>query len=271
MDDTKATKSRLLAGIGIAWGVIALLLTIGCLSDRMYWAAILLIISGLTALPWVANRIQATGLQRGWRAALPYIFGVAGIVALGMSAPEPAAGPEIAATPKSDVVEPAAPRRPPSVTVAAPPASPPKADPKPEFLGRYRAMLGLAKPCDQSIGKVASAASRGNVIDMYSEAKDGQAACEQAWTEIGKLEPDDTMPDEGSKKEEKAITTCRQTYFLRQRAMETAMKVADGDGRASNVVSFKEDLQAAQLGLMMCVAEWMSAGSSIGIKPEDLK
>lgn len=145
------------------------------------------------------------------------------------------------------------------------------ADPKPAFLSQYRQLLALAKPCDASIGRVAAEAGRGAAIGMYVAAKDGQAACENAFMKISGMEPEADMPKAAAEEQSKAIDTCKSAYFLRQRAMETAMKVADGDGRASNVVSFKEDLEAGQSGVMLCVAQWMQAGNALGVKPEEFK
>jgi hypothetical protein len=133
------------------------------------------------------------------------------------------------------------------------------------FLTNYRATLQIAKGCDQSIDPVADAAKANDVIALYSAAKAGQEACQTAWLALGKIE---AMSGD---KEEKAVDTCKNAYFLRQRAMETAMAIADGDAKPSNVVSFTEDMKTGQAGVMLCVAQWMEAGGAIGVKPENMK
>lgn len=133
------------------------------------------------------------------------------------------------------------------------------------FLKNYRETLEIAGSCDRAIASVGKAAQGGSEVALYSAAKDGQAACQSAWQAL------ENMETTTGEKEEKAIKTCRGTYFLRQRAMETAMTIADGDSKPSNVVSFQDDMKTGQAGVMLCVAQWMEAGAAIGVKPEAMK
>lgn len=132
-------------------------------------------------------------------------------------------------------------------------------------LENYRETLRIAKGCDEAMEPVGRAANKNDVVALYSAAKAGQEACEAAWMDLNKIEA------MSGAKEEKAVETCHQAYFLRQRAMETAMTIADGDAKPSNIVSFQDDVKAGQAGVMLCVAQWMDAGSAVGIKLEEMK
>lgn len=143
------------------------------------------------------------------------------------------------------------------------------------FVKQYREMLAVAAPCDQAIGEVGKAAtavgSGGSMVDLYSAANDGEAACQKAWLAINGMSPPDDMPEDAETLTKEAIETCGSAYYLRQRAMETAKTIADGDAKPSNVLSFRNDAQQGQAGVLACVAKWFEAGGKLGVKPEQLK
>ncbi len=152
----------------------------------------------------------------------------------------------------------------PAVAVKAEPKVDDRADERAGLLSNYRKMLALAKDCDPAIAAIAEAASSGSMVAVYSAAKDGQDGCQGAWMGITQLSA------ESGDKEEEAIETCGNAYYLRQRAMETAMTIADGDAKPSNVVSFQDDLKAGQAGVMLCVAQFFVAAGELGIKPDQM-
>jgi hypothetical protein len=126
------------------------------------------------------------------------------------------------------------------------------------FVANYRAVLAAAKPCDAMVGGLEAAAKSGSPLTMYQAAKAGQEACETAWSDIRKIEPA-ALEGAAADKEKDALKTCSTAYFLRQRAMETAMKVADGDTKPSTLSSFQEDMQSGQAAVLMCVGEYLQA------------
>lgn len=138
------------------------------------------------------------------------------------------------------------------------------------FVANYRAVLAAAKPCDAMVGGLEAAAKSGSSLTMYQAAKAGQEACETAWSDIRKIEP---APLEGTAadKEKDALKTCGTAYFLRQRAMETAMKIADGDAKPSTLSSFQEDMQSGQAAVLMCVGEYMQAAEPAGVTLDQMK
>lgn len=146
-----------------------------------------------------------------------------------------------------------------------------QSDGKQALVNNYRTMLKLAKGCDPMIGAIGDAAKTGSPVAMFAAAKEGQARCQEAWLGISKLSPADGLPDAVREKEQKAIKTCGSAYFLRQRAMETAMEVADGDAKPSKIASIQEDLQTGQGGVMLCVAEYFDAAGAAGVKTDQLR
>lgn len=249
MENTKATTSRLLAGIGVAWAVIALLLTIGSLTDKMYFAAILLIISGLTALPWIAKRIQAAGLQRGWRLALPYIFGVAGAVAVGIAAPEPSAEPKVAATPKPDVVKPVTPPRTQPVAVATVPAENAQAkslaDQREQVLDYVRTASMQIVFCTGEVDYAQSAiekvsAGTAPAMQAYSAAHVGERDCKKASTELAQLDKTPFASQSWNAMLSRTLPSCRSTTREGGGAMTIAKVVLDGNSSLAKVQQYKD-------------------------------
>lgn len=158
----------------------------------------------------------------------------------------------------------------PSPGPSASPSSDGQAAARATFLANYRAVLAAAKPCDAMVGGLEAAAKTGSPLTMYQAAKAGQEACDTAWGEIRKIE---AAPLEGAAadREKEALKTCGTAYFLRQRAMETAMKVADGDAKPSTLSSFQEDMQTGQAAVLMCVAQYMQAAEPAGVKLDAMK
>jgi hypothetical protein len=249
MEYTKTTQSRVFAGIGIAWTLIALLLTIGSLSDKMYLAAILLIISGLTALPWVAKRIQAAGLQRGWRVALPYIFGLAGAFAVGIAAPEPSAAPKVAATPKPDIVKPVTLPRPQPVAVATAPAENAQAkslaDQREQVLDYVRTVSMQVVFCTGEVDYTQSAidkvsAGTAPAMQAYSAAHVGERDCKKASTELAQLNKAPFANQSWNAMLSRTLPSCRSTTREGGGAMTIAKVVLDGNSSLAKAQQYKD-------------------------------
>ena len=241
------------------WVSITGLLALATLLIASPVASIFYALSAVLALPFGEKATQRLGLSTRLRRTLIVATAMLGAILFVATVEKPPKG---------------ATDRPQTSQVAVAPnatATPAAVDRSVDFLAQYRNVLDIAQPCDASMAAVGEAAQRNSLIDMYSAAKAGQAACQTAFIEIGKFEPADDISDDAEQKWSEAVKACSSAYFLRQRAMETAMKIADGDGRASNVVSFKEDMQAGQGGVLSCVAGWMVAGEALGIKPDRMK
>lgn len=138
------------------------------------------------------------------------------------------------------------------------------------FIANYKAVLTAAKPCDATISGIEDAAKSGSMLVMYQAAKVGQEACQGAWQTINKIEAAD-LPDAAADKEKAALKTCGTAYFLRQRAMETAMSIADGDAKPSKLSSFQDDMRDGQAAVMMCVGQYLEASEPAGVKLDQMK
>lgn len=138
------------------------------------------------------------------------------------------------------------------------------------FIANYNAVLTAAKPCDALAGALGAAAKSGSPLTLYQAAKAGHEACQASWQAIYKLEPAD-LPDVANEKEKAALKICSGTYFLRQRAMETAMEIADGDAKASKLSSFQNDMRDSQAGVLLCVAKYIEASEPAGVKIDQMK
>ena len=153
----------------------------------------------------------------------------------------------------------------PSAPIASPQSS---ADGKERFVVLYRGVLSATKPCDAAVGRLGKVASSGDQYATYQVAKDGRDACRDTSTTIAGLDTPDGLTADAEAAVEKAVGECRDAYALRQSAMETAMQIADGEGRPSLVSEMSDQLKAAQGGVLVCVAHLFQAGSAAGV---DLK
>lgn len=139
------------------------------------------------------------------------------------------------------------------------------------LVANYRTVLSLAKACDPMIGAVGEAGSTGSPVAMYAAAKDGHTKCKDTWLKISDIKPADGLSDEVREKEKEALETCSTAYYLRQRALETAMNIADGDAKPSTITSVQDDLKAGQAGVLLCVGRYSGAAGAAGVSPEALR
>lgn len=142
------------------------------------------------------------------------------------------------------------------------------AEQKVAFTALYRSVIARAQPCDASVNQLSKAANSGNQMATYQAAKAGHDACLETVAELNDLDAPDGSSPEAEAAVDKALGICRNAYIHRQTAMTTAMEVADGDARPSKISSMSEDLKTAQLGVMLCVGELMSAAGKYEV---DLK
>lgn len=209
--------------------------------------------------------LPTAALKRRRRTAKGLLFGgIAAAIVGAVLTPVPPSGaaaePEVASK-----VEPASPE--PKST-----PTPDRSAAKEEFVTLYRSVLSSAKPCDMAIerfGKIA-ASGAGDMVSAYVSAKRGFEACQQSTMSIGSLQSPDGLGSEAEEAVSKALKTCEEAYSLRQIAMRTAMKVTDGDGRPSVVASFSDEMKSAQGGVMLCLAQFLEAGSVAGIDTQRL-
>lgn len=148
---------------------------------------------------------------------------------------------------------------------------PVKVNAKADLKSLYDTMLAEASQCDRPNSAAADAVSglaegRGTTTEAYSLANDAHRACEQAWLNIGKLEPANSFNSAEREKAAKALKTCELAYFARKQSLEKLMTVLDGDMRPSQVTAFTEAARDGQLGLLACVAAFVEVGAAVGVE-----
>ncbi|MGO1303693.1 MAG: hypothetical protein ACTMKV_02790 [Sphingomonas parapaucimobilis] len=256
-------------GIGAGvWIVICALLALGCAFDSMPVGSVFFFVSGVLVLPVTAQRLNAAGISRTVRLIFVAAAALAGCIVIGAKGP-PATSSRNGEGKGVFANDPAADKAEADAKKVAEETK--KKSGSTGFLNNYHTVLRLAATCDPAIGKVADAAKSRQVVEMYSAAKDGQAACQTAWLEIGKLQPSDDLPKVARDKEAEAIKICANAYFVRQRAMQTVMEIADGEAKPSKVVSAQEDMKLGEAGVMLCVARYIEASEPAGLKPEQMR
>lgn len=268
-----------MVGIGSAW-VLGLFLVVSGLAlgsvvgTIAAGAAIVLLAPG-PHREWLEQK----GLSSRRRWAAFCALGFTSMMLIGAAAPPPANDPQTSApsaapathTGASKNSNTAAPVQDEAARVAGE-----KAERTQAMRAAYLGMLELTAPCDKAVGSVGTIAAavgngRATTIDLYAAAKSGQERCQAAWLGVKGIEAPDGLPDEGEAALEAAVETCGSAYFLKQRAMETGMTIADGGAKPSLAVSFQEDLRAAQSGVLQCIAGWFGAAQKSGIDAAALK
>lgn len=147
---------------------------------------------------------------------------------------------------------------------------------KPGFIGLWRDVLRLAKPCDQlnsaAIDAVAKAgAGSASLVDAYGIASDAQKTCQETWLAIGRLSPPDGLSKEQEKATKKALDACDTAYFSRKESLETMLEVIDGDQRPSKVQTYKERGELAQSGILVCIAGLTGVAGELGVNFDEIK
>lgn len=153
-------------------------------------------------------------------------------------------------------------------TVTPASKSGPSKNTKDEFVGIFAKLLSSAKPCDAAVDDFAKVAQTGNVYIAYRAARTGSNACEAAVDAIESFTVPQGLDSETSAKVEEALATCRTSYGYRRTAFEKAMQFTDGDGRASVVNAFADDLLTAKAGIILCVARFYGVAGKMGINPD---
>jgi hypothetical protein len=242
------------------WTVIALFSVVGSLTDGLILAAVLLAASTLLTAPFLAEQRARYLSPKAslWAAVVTGVMGMALIGAAQPSKPTPA---------------PPAPQGATAAAAASPtPAPTPvaSATAKAEFRALYDQLLSIANGCDDSSAKATEAVQqvakgRSNRYQAYAIATDAKRACADAGQSLGELTVPASLPADQQAKMREGLGQCREAYGFRESALSTMLTVLDGDERPSQVQAFKDQAQTAQLGVLQCVAVFLTVGQTIGV------
>lgn len=148
----------------------------------------------------------------------------------------------------------------------------PQATAKKDILALWSSVKSASADCDQANSKVADALGalgRSTTIYVaYENADRAHRICGQTWSELSNLEVPGTVQGDVATELEEALKNCRDAYLLRQMSLDKMKTVLNGDMRPSALQDYKQDAEAAQSGVLVCVAGMMGTGFKAGI---DLK
>jgi hypothetical protein len=252
----------------VGWIIVVLfgLMVAPAVSDGAMVAAFLMATTAVLALPVAKAResLARINVAGGKRAAL---VGVCGLVALATLGVELQNNPKYAKKKNAST----------NVEVSTTKTDDNESDVEKEARVKasmkifYRAVLAEGRSCDEANKKVIDALQDGSVYEAYGAAKNGAAICNHNWSKIRSIDGPDELNSEQDERVEKAKESCGNAYLFRSTSLEDLMSALDGGMKPSQVESYKEKAELAQSGIMLCVANLMSAAHSVGMKPDELK
>lgn len=156
---------------------------------------------------------------------------------------------------------------------AVQPAKPSTA--KSDIMSLWSKVKSASAGCDKANGNVADAlGSLGKSTSIYAAyelADNAHAVCRESWSVLNDLEVPDSIEGDDAEQLEKTLENCASAYLLRQMSLDKMKTVLNGDMRPSALQDYKGDAQAAQGGVMACVAGMMSAGMKAGVDVKEFK
>jgi hypothetical protein len=146
---------------------------------------------------------------------------------------------------------------------------------KVDLLELWKRVKSASGPCDRANSQVAEALSglgkSHSVYDAYGLADKAHDACRQAWSDLDKLKVPASIGGEQAESLKKSLEFCANAYLLRQMSLDKMKTVLNGDMRPSALQDYKGDAEAAQAGVLACVAGMMGAGAKVGLDMKEFK
>lgn len=137
------------------------------------------------------------------------------------------------------------------------------------FKNLWRAMMKHAGSCDRANDRVIAALESGSVYSSYNAADEAHDICRQSWSDLSSLNAPDGLPSDKKKAIDDVLENCADAYLFRQMSLDDLRDALDGGMRPSQVREFEKNAQAAQSGVLACVAGMMARGSDLGIQLEE--
>ena len=149
--------------------------------------------------------------------------------------------------------------------------SPAKAD----MLALWHRVKTASASCDEANAHVADSlellGKSTSIYTAYELTDSAYNICRESWWDLTQLEVTDSIEGDAADELKKALENCSNAYWLRKRSLDKLKTVLNGDMRPSALQDYKGDAQAAQGGVMACVAGMMGAGLKVGIDVKDFK
>ncbi|MCW1432429.1 hypothetical protein [Novosphingobium sp. JCM 18896] len=279
--DKKGPSGRALVGmiVGRIWVGICLLMTAGYLSEPIFAAALLSLLSAAVAMPIqpIAKRWQASPLRGIPRAVVAVVLFLAAGLVMGASvSPEQIAKSREAAAARASAE--AAEAQKAEIRAASDKAAVAKVDTEKRTLamqGFYNGVVNRMTPCDEAGGKISKVAKgiqsgSADVYDGFAAAKETETACQQSYMEVGDLEIPEALPDEAQAKAEKALQVCQNAALAKKMMGQSAQVLFDGDTRPSKLSEFQENGKLGRAGVYACLGSLMEVATAAKVDLEAL-
>lgn len=139
-----------------------------------------------------------------------------------------------------------------------------------EVVTLWRSVLSAVRPCDEANGRMVDVLQRttrgsSSVYNAYAAADRGAETCRQSWSRLRDLDAPDGLAREQRSKINESLETCGNAYLARQMSLEQAKVIFDGDFRPSALNDYRVQAEAAQAGVLSCVAGLMSGAVEAGV------
>lgn len=143
-------------------------------------------------------------------------------------------------------------------------------------LALWSNVIDTASACDEANTKVVNSLSalqkgRSSVYDAYELASGGQDICRSSHQALRRLDSPKLANGNLTSEFDGVLDRCADAYLARQLSLGQLQEVLDGDYRPSVVNIFKQSTEAAQIGVLACIAGFMSNAGKLGIEPKELK
>ncbi|PJI89054.1 hypothetical protein DAH55_03900 [Sphingomonas koreensis] len=146
---------------------------------------------------------------------------------------------------------------------------------KADAVAFYRNVVSAMAPCDAGGKRSAEAADlirtgRASVFDGYTASREQAEGCRESASSFIGMDPPASFTGEAEVAADKAIKVCGDAAIMKQMAGETMMEIYDGEARPSKVAELKDRIEAAQGGVLACVANAMDAATKAGADLKEL-
>ena len=251
------------------WVALAALLAIGGLTDRLYVMAVLMILSAALAAPplrevW-AKYMPVRSI--GWTSAA---VGVAGMVALGATAPTPASLQKqgSVAVAKSEAAE----RAPAATRSPQPQSLPATLDDAGDVLLVIRQTIMPVIGCSGDIEQLRAAADkvatgRGTAMDAYSAAHLAERDCRKQVAEAGDYNPRPFKATKLNSIYERTLPACQAVSSQGAKAASIAKELLDGEASLKKGQQFRDMHAAMEQKITECKLGLQGVAEAGGLPP----
>ena len=129
--------------------------------------------------------------------------------------------------------------------------------------------MELAKVCDDG-WKSMTEAMDGTPYSAYSVVVRERDRCRLAMSGMSRISFSGVAKREARKALDETMEQCQMAYTMRIAAMDTALKILNGDTRPSQMHEFQSNSEAGQSGQLSCVAGFFAAADKAGISMDEM-